>query len=351
VLRLLAVLFLISNPALAANLEFTEDLRIETAGTDEEFGQIRDVLVSDDGTLYVLDTGFGIIHAFDDDGQYLRSFGQTGEGPGDIPERILTVNLDRAGNLLLAGARSSISRIDGHGELVASIPLDLVPVPRSIFELPDGTIGLVYIPMNMEPGVPIIPEFVHLYTTEGEPVASFAESSWWSDEYPDRWARSILGASADTDPRNGEILLLQWNPFELRRYDATGQLINTVSNGLDGFSFPPSTPENSGAGETYYAGPGNSTRLNPTMSGDIFVGATRMHEGDRDRSKWDEPGFRIRWQQGLFVFGPDLQLKAERRIDDVPHIIATDHENRLWATDYDEEGIPFLVRYRYEITD
>ena len=64
----------------------TEDLRLGTAAGEgpELFGRIRDIDVDEAGRIYVLDGQAHEIRVFGADGAHVRTFGGTGNGPGEL---------------------------------------------------------------------------------------------------------------------------------------------------------------------------------------------------------------------------------------------------------------------------
>lgn len=64
----------------------TEDLRLGTAAGEgpELFGQVRDIDVDEAGRIYVLDGQAHEIRVFGADGAHVRTFGGTGNGPGEL---------------------------------------------------------------------------------------------------------------------------------------------------------------------------------------------------------------------------------------------------------------------------
>jgi hypothetical protein len=67
-------------------LELTEDLSIGGPEAEGEYSldQIRQVVVDDAGTMYVLDDRACQIKAFDAGGKFLRTIGRQGQGPGEL---------------------------------------------------------------------------------------------------------------------------------------------------------------------------------------------------------------------------------------------------------------------------
>jgi hypothetical protein len=78
-------------------LELTEDLSLggPEAEGDYAFDQVRQVVVDDAGTMYVLDTQASHVKVFDASGTHLRTIGRKGQGPGEL-EYPMTLSLIRS---------------------------------------------------------------------------------------------------------------------------------------------------------------------------------------------------------------------------------------------------------------
>ena len=57
--------------------------KVETAGNDV-FGDIQNIATSEDNRIYVADMKNSLIFIFDESGNFVKSFGKKGEGPGEI---------------------------------------------------------------------------------------------------------------------------------------------------------------------------------------------------------------------------------------------------------------------------
>jgi len=82
-------------------LELKEDLSIggPEAQGDSALDQIRQFVVDDAGTIYVLDQQAAQVKVFDASGKYLRTIGRKGQGPGEL-EYPMTMSLnERTGEL------------------------------------------------------------------------------------------------------------------------------------------------------------------------------------------------------------------------------------------------------------
>ena len=65
-------------------VNFEEELVItEGEGKQYLFSNLIDLAVNDDETLYALDYQTADIKVFDKDGQYIKTFGKRGQGPGE----------------------------------------------------------------------------------------------------------------------------------------------------------------------------------------------------------------------------------------------------------------------------
>jgi hypothetical protein len=76
------------NPAEPSNKPVTlkpeEMWRIGGEDDEEIFGVITDVIADDDGNFYLLDAQLSEIKVYSEDGEYLRTIGREGEGPGEF---------------------------------------------------------------------------------------------------------------------------------------------------------------------------------------------------------------------------------------------------------------------------
>ncbi|MCK4304261.1 MAG: hypothetical protein KAY24_08470, partial [Candidatus Eisenbacteria sp.] len=85
--------------------ELRELWRLESETEDGElvFGMLRDVKVDKDGNVYILDTHLRTVHVISPTGEYLRSIGRAGEGPGELDHPVRLSFLDD-GTLCIADA-------------------------------------------------------------------------------------------------------------------------------------------------------------------------------------------------------------------------------------------------------
>lgn len=122
------------------SIALVEDLvlGLDAADPEQAFYRLRDVDVDDAGNLWVLDAGNHRVQVFDRDGDFIRSFGREGQGPGEFEAAAeLAVVGDR---VVVLAARSRLSLFDLRGDHVNDVILEDVDASlRDFFARDDGT--------------------------------------------------------------------------------------------------------------------------------------------------------------------------------------------------------------------
>ena len=85
---------------------------------DQVFAEPGPILVSDDGMLYVCDRKIGIHYVFDQNGEFLKSFGKRGEGPGEI--RRIGLQLFFVNDKVIIIDSGRVHYFTGNGEYIKS---------------------------------------------------------------------------------------------------------------------------------------------------------------------------------------------------------------------------------------
>ena len=108
------------------------------AGEDWEiFGRIRSVHFDANGNLHILDSQADRVVVVGDDGDFLRTVGKPGEGPGEFSS-LLGLAVFRDGSYA-AISFGSIHRFDAEGEFTGTVPADATTgIPMRAQALPDG---------------------------------------------------------------------------------------------------------------------------------------------------------------------------------------------------------------------
>jgi len=88
-------------------LDLEEDLSIGVEEGDEKYmlNEPQDVQVTDEGTIYVLDWGDTCIKAYNREGQYLRTIGREGVGPGEFSTPVY-MDISADGKIFLMDGRN-----------------------------------------------------------------------------------------------------------------------------------------------------------------------------------------------------------------------------------------------------
>jgi len=98
------------------------------SGTDSpetQFGQITGLDVDSDGTIYVLDTQAQAVRVFDAQGQFMRSVGRPGAGPGEISRWSSAVFVRTSGEVLVPDIGNlRVNLYDELGESTGTLTID-----------------------------------------------------------------------------------------------------------------------------------------------------------------------------------------------------------------------------------
>jgi hypothetical protein len=105
------------------------------------FQEVRGIVATPDGNIYVLDSEAKHVKVFDKQGEYLRTFGKAGEGPGEfqLPRTIECAPWDE----IIVGDINRISHFDLEGEYKKDLPLSRVRLLRPYHDTEGNLLGLV----------------------------------------------------------------------------------------------------------------------------------------------------------------------------------------------------------------
>jgi hypothetical protein len=120
----------VMNPAKSAErpttLKLEEEWRIGGEDDEEIFGVITDIISDNDGNVYMLDAQLNEIKVYSEDGEYLRTIGREGEGPGEF-RGAFSMFLVPGGNIgVLQAFPSKIIVLTPEGD-----PAGEFPIPES----------------------------------------------------------------------------------------------------------------------------------------------------------------------------------------------------------------------------
>lgn len=104
-----------------------EEVRIGGLGGElpYQFGQVGSIAVDSRGSIYVSDAQAQEVRVFSRSGEYLRTIGSPGSGPGELAPGASVVLISLGDTLLVPDVRNRrISRFDPDGRYLGSVPLE-----------------------------------------------------------------------------------------------------------------------------------------------------------------------------------------------------------------------------------
>ena len=145
-------------------------------GDDEMGGLVLPVAVDvdQDGNVYVLDQGAGMVKVYTEKGAFKCSMGQPGNGPGEFRNPV-AFTLVKDSLLVVADLGRKISFFSLEGEFRSSFMVK-EGMPQSLCS--DETEGLLYVTFTVMPFLPEerqLKNVVYVYTYQGELVDAFGE--------------------------------------------------------------------------------------------------------------------------------------------------------------------------------
>jgi len=127
--------------------DFHEVYRVGSFGGPEwqQFGMIASVSFDADGTLHILDGQAGRAFVVGPDGQLIREYGRSGEGPGEFEDARWVGVAERGRAIVFDYQRNGFHIFDSDGEIerLVRLPGDYSFMPEQLDVLPGGGIALV----------------------------------------------------------------------------------------------------------------------------------------------------------------------------------------------------------------
>jgi hypothetical protein len=204
-----------------------EELSIgESEGSDEYmFQDVTGITVNGDGDIYVLDSEAKHVKVFDRHGQYLRTFGKEGEGPGEfqLPRSIECMPWEE----IIVSGFNRISYFDLQGEYLRNLPMSLVRLSRPQHDTDGNILGLV---IDREKEVYVLQKF----DKDLNLLMSFTDSPLpTSGEYRNK--RSILFPVLRWDVINDDQVVCGFagDGYVIEIFDGAGTLLRRIEKEYD----------------------------------------------------------------------------------------------------------------------
>lgn len=309
-----------------------EELTIGEAEGREEymFQSIFTIAVNDDGDIYVLDTKAQHVKVFDKDGQYSRTFGRPGQGPGELylPRSLVYTDSDE----MVVGNISSISYFTSEGEYFKSIPLATVQILSIDIDNAGNIFGYS---IDREKMVYTLKK----YDPELNELLFYGSSPLPTEEYRRTGKRNAFFTLLRWDIINGDQIVTGYpeEGYVVKIFDVSGNLIRRIEKEYTPVEITQKDFEEEIAGhplelkKDYYA----PKHFPPfwTVSADdegrIWV-ATSERTSDGEKRFYD-----IFDAEGKYI------LKVPLRVG--PRFIK---KGKFYTIEEDEEGYQFVKRYK-----
>ena len=126
------------------SLVLEEDLSIGEPATtgDYLFSSLRGLTADDSGNIYALDRKENKVFVFDSAGKHLRTFGRTGQGPGEF-SLPLTIGLTGSGEIIVEDTRRHLAVFTTEGKHLRNLPITKTGLARVSVDSQGNILGIV----------------------------------------------------------------------------------------------------------------------------------------------------------------------------------------------------------------
>ena len=149
---------------------------INTLDENLAFNTPSDIVLDEDGNMYILDAGNCRVQKFDPEGKFLASFGREGQGPGEFNSPS-SLDIDAEGNLIVADRRARKMQIfTKEGSLLKTITMAKISF-SNVYALNSGlmaTTGTGGYDIEGKDNEPL-PKLIRLLDSEGNVQREFGE--------------------------------------------------------------------------------------------------------------------------------------------------------------------------------
>lgn len=166
------------------SIEFVRNFGDWDMEDDDNYVLFRpsDIGVDAEGNVYITDSGNHRVQKYTSEGEYLRTIGRKGEGPGEfnMPQRI---QIDSEGNIYVStmlGLTVGIKILNPEGKEIDTIKPKVVTT--GFYRLEDGT--TVFSGLGISPGATtpeITGKLITVYDSEGKETAAFGDFKKYDD--------------------------------------------------------------------------------------------------------------------------------------------------------------------------
>ena len=308
-------------------LMLEEELSIgEGEGENYIFDSPGEIRVGEDGNIYINDWGFTNVRCFDKNGQYLRTIGRKGQGPGEFVA--FRFNLSNDGKIyFMDTVNARISILDVNGNFINNFKvLNLSTGHFTVYSDEDNNI---YFSREFRSEKDRYKMTIHRYNTSGDELLSFGEFLgdriilYERDGKIRQSRRSVSPITVWIVTKDGKLYAGYSGKYQISVYEPNGSL---------SFKF----------GREYDPIPDTDNWLSGTS--DFLPAFYRNWLLDDDENLWIELLKRKGQEEIVYdVFSPEGIYLNQFHVE---HRIYCIKNKKVYCVVYSEEGIPLITRNR-----
>lgn len=308
-------------------LSLEEELSIgEVEGRDEYmFSGIRSIAVDEAGRIYVLDREDPHLRVFDQNGAFLRTIGRKGQGPGEFTMPF-SVSITRQNELVVDDFRSRLVFFSLEGEFKRNLQVATINLLRVDLDSEGNLVGIVIIREEENPRYELKKfdsELNYLYSLGSSPLPDLNSINPFME---------VLISQIDN---NDQIIFGYPANYEIKIFDKEGNLKRKIIKDYD----PVEITEEEIKEATENMPPELKVSIPKYhMAYDLFI-------ADDEGRIFVMTHERVKEGEGYYydVFDPEGKFIAKIPLKIRPYLFKN---KKLYTVEQDEEGYPFVKRYK-----
>ncbi len=304
-----------------------EELSIgEVEGREEfMFSAIRSIAVDEAGRIFVLDREDPHLRVFDQNGAFLRTIGRKGQGPGEF-NFPLSVSITRQNELVVDDMRSRLAFFSLEGEFKRNLQVATINLLRIDIDSEGNLIGIVIVREEENPRYEL-----RKFDSELNYLCSFGSSP-----LPDQSGYNpFMGVLISQIDNNDQVIFGFPENYEIKIFDKEGNLKRKIIKDYD----PVEVTEEEIKQET------ESTPPELKVSIPKYHNAYYWFTADDEGRIFVMTHERVEQGEGFYydVFDPEGKFIAKIPLEIRPYLFKN---KKLYTVEQDEEGYPFVKRYK-----
>ena len=308
-----------------------EELSItdEAGGEECIFARLRAIEVDESGRIYILDYDEAHVYIFDSEGNYLKTIGKKGQGPGEL-NMPFSLKITNEKELAVESFRRGINFYSLEGDFLRELPTAKVGAVRINIDSKANVLATVIVRDENDPRYEVIkfdPDLNKLHSLGSSPLPS-ARSEGFNP-----FGGTIMYATRSDD----HVICGTPQLYELSVYNPQGDIVMKISKEYDAVAVTKEEKEEVMKG----------------MPEGIKVSIPKFHNPFRwiildDGNRIFVMTYEKAGEDNGFyydVFGADGKCLVKVPLKNTPYLIK---KNKLYTVDSDEEGFSVVKRYHMD---